>query len=459
MSNAQDRTANDHELKRTGIGRLLLRYSLPAVVAMTATSLYNVIDRIFIGQGVGVQAIAGLALTLPVMNLAVAFGSMVGVGAAALTSIRLGEGRHQEAERILGNTVLLNLALGTAYSLLMFLCLDPVLRLFGASEATLPHAQQFLQVILLGNPLMHTYMGLNNIMRSSGHPRKSMFLTITTLGVNVALAPVFLFGFGWGLRGAALATVIGQACGLAIALLHFTGRRSPLRLRRANIVPDPAIVAEILTVGMSTFFTQAAASLVSAVVNLQLVRHGGDLAVGAFGIVSSLLLLVTMVGMGIAQGMQPIVGYNYGAARYPRAFRALHNAVACVTLVNIAGFLVARFLPHLLVRAFTHDAPLCAMAARAMRIVSLGLPLIGFQMLTAHFFLSIGRAKLSIVTTLSRQVGLLIPFLLVLPRFFGLAGVWMAIPASDCAAALVNASVFRYERRRILRLQAAQPAQ
>lgn len=433
------------------VGRLLLRYSAPSVASMIATSLYNVVDRVFIGRSIGDSALAGLALTLPVMNLAAAFGSMVGVGAGALASLRLGEGRRDQVERILASTLLSSLALGTLFSIAAFLCLDPLLRLFGASRATLPHARQFLEVILLGTPPMHLFLGLNNLVRSTGHPRKAMLTIVSTVGLNTLLAPLFLFAFGWGLRGAALATVIAQVAGLAISLRHFLDPRRTVRLRRKHLAPDPAMAARILGAGMSTFCMQTAASLVAAVVNLQLVRHGGDLAVAAFGIVSGILLTITMTGMGIAQGMQPIVGFNYGAERFERAFHALRNAVVCVTAINFAGFLVGRFAPHLVVGAFSNDGELRNTAAEAMRIATTGLPVMGFQMLTAHFFLSIGRTRLSVATTLARQVGILIPYLILLPELFGLTGVWMAIPASDFTAALVNASIFRYERKRILR--------
>ena len=449
----EDRKRVEKELGEAKVGRLLLRYSLPAIVAMTVASLYNIVDRIFIGQGVGPYAIAGLALTLPIMNLAIAFGALVGAGASALVSIRLGEGRGEEAERILGTTVTLNIVLGTTFSALMLVFLDDVLRLFGASPETIPYARAFMQVILLANPLLHTYMGLNNIMRSSGHPRKAMVTTISTVGVNLVLAPVFIFGLHWGIRGAAIATATSQVVGFAIVIAHFC-RGKGLRLRRRALPPDARIVRDIFAIGMSSFSIQVCASLVAVIMNRQLVRHGGDLAVGAFGIVNSVLMLAVMVVLGIAQGMQPIAGFNYGAGRYGRVMRVLRHAIVGATLVTGSAFLVAELLPGLVARSFTRDPQLQALATRGLRLVFLGFPLAGFQIATSNLFQSIGRAKLSIVLTLSRQVGFLIPFLLVLPPILGLTGVWASLPASDVAATAMAWMVLRYERKRIAGLDA-----
>ncbi len=448
------RESVEKELGEAKVGPLLLRYSLPAIVGMTASSLYNIVDRIFIGQAVGPYAIAGLALTLPIMNLAIALGAMVGAGASALVSIRLGEGRAGEAEHILGNTVALNILLGTVFSAAMFYYLDPILRLFGASHETLPYARSFMQVILVANPLVHTYMGLNNIMRSSGHPRKAMVTTLSTVAVNLALAPVFIFWFHWGIRGAALATVASQIAGSAIVFAHFLRRDASLRLRRDCIRIDAVIVRDIFAIGMSSFFVQAGASLVAVIMNRQLVHHGGDFAVGAFGIVNSILMLAVMVVLGIAQGMQPIAGFNYGARRYGRVMRVLRHAIVGATLVTFSAFLVAELLPGLVASAFTRDLELRSLATQALRIVFLAFPLVGFQVATSNFFQSIGRAKLSILLTLSRQVGFLIPFLIALPPLFGLNGVWMALPASDAGATVLAWVIFRYERKRIRGLDA-----
>ena len=451
---APDRTKVERELGEESVGRLLVRYSLPAIVASTVASLYNVVDRIFIGQGVGPYAISGLAITLPIINLAIAFGAMVGVGASSLTSIRLGEGRPEQAERILGTTVILNAVLGTAYSLVILLFLEPLLRGFGASDETLPYAREFLQVILVGNPFFHSYMGLNNIMRAAGHPRKAMVTTLLTVGVNLALAPVFIFVFHGGIRGAALATVAGQLTGLGFTVAHFCNRARPLRFRAGIFSVDFAIVRGIFSIGMSAFFMQVGASLVAVILNLQLVRYGGDFGVGAFGIINSVLMVVAMVVMGIGQGMQPIVGFNYGARRFGRVMRTLRHAMIGATVVTCAGFLVSEVLPWPVACAFTRDPHLRSLSVQGMRLCCLLFPLVGFQITTTYFFQSIGRAKLSVILSLSRQIGFLIPFLFLLPRLFGLMGVWLSLAASDSASAVLTWGVLRYERRRIEGLDA-----
>lgn len=439
----------ESELSTEKVGKLLVRYSLPAIVAMAASSLYNIVDRIFIGQGVGPYAIAGLAITLPVMNLAIALGAMVGVGAAALVSIRLGQGRGDEAGRILGNTVFLNVVLGTVYSFLMYLFLDPILRLFGASDETIPYARDFLRIILLGNPFLHTYMGLNGIMRASGHPTKAMATTLATVGVNLALAPLFIFVFDWGIRGAALATVASQLVGLAVVVAHFSDKKRQLRFQRGIFAPHASMIRDILAIGMSSFFVQVGASLVAVVMNRELVRHGGDFAVGAFGIVNSVLMLLVMVILGISQGMQPIAGFNYGAKLYDRVMRVLRHAIVASTIVACTGFAAAQLFPGPVTRAFTSDPNLQAMAVQGMRWAFLCMPLAGFQIATANLFQSIGRAKLSIILTLSRQIGFLVPGLIALPIVFGLSGVWAALPLSDAASTLLAWFVLRYERGRI----------
>lgn len=450
----QDRSGVGRELAGEKVGILLVRYSLPAIVAMAVSSLYNIIDRIFIGQGVGPMAIAGLALTLPVMNLGIAFGALVGVGAAALTSIRLGQGRSEEAERILGNTVVLNAVLGTLYSIVMLVFLDPILRLFGASAETLPYARSFLQVILVANPIGHSYLGLNSIMRASGHPRRAMAITLVTVGVNLALAPLFIFAFGWGIRGAALATVLSQFVGLVVVASHFADKKRPLRFRSGCFRVDMGIVKGIFAIGMSSFFVQIGASLVAVMMNVELVRHGGDYAVGAFGIVNGVLMLAVMVVLGISQGMQPIAGFNYGARNYGRVMRVLRHGIVAASVITCFGFAMGQLFPGLIAQAFTRDPELRSMAARGMRIALLAFPLVGYQVVAASLFQSIGRAKLSILLTLSRQIGFLIPALYILPRFFGLSGVWFAMPVSDAAATVLAWAILRYERHRIAGLDA-----
>lgn len=437
------------KLGSESIGRLLYQFSLPAIIGMTASSVYNVIDRIFIGHGVGPLAISGLALTLPLMNLAIAFGALVGVGASVLISIRLGEKRGEDAGRILGTTVALNLVLSTSYSLVMFLLLAPILRLFGASPETLPYAKEFMQVLLVGNVFQHSYLGLNNIMRSAGFPHKAMMITIFTVAVNLALAPVFIFLFHWGIRGAALATVTAQLVGLLLVLRHFWDSERSVRFQRKYFFLDRSIVREIFAIGMSAFFMQICASMVAVVMNRQLVRFGGDYAVGAFGVVNSVVMMVAMVVIGLTQGMQPIVGYNYGARRFDRMQRAFRLTVLAASCVALGGFALGELLPHEIASLFTDDVHLLGVAERGMRIAMIAFPVIGLPMVTSSFFQSIGRAKISIVLSLSRQVLFLIPALVLLPHLCGFAGVWAAMPVSDGCAALLALGILRHQRDRL----------
>jgi putative MATE family efflux protein len=439
-----DQSANEtRKLGTEPIGRLLLQYSLPAITAMVATSLYNLLDRIFIGQGVGPMAISGLALTLPLMNLVIAFGALVGTGAATLVSIRLGEKRVDQAVGILGTTVLLNLVLSSAVSLAMLVWLEPILRLFGASPATLPYAKAFMQIILLGNVFQHSYMGLNNVMRASGHPRRAMLITLSTVAVNAALAPVFIFVCHWGIRGAAAATVTAQLAGLAGTLVHFAGRGHTVRFTRGCFRPDPRTAGELLVIGMPAFILNACACLVAILLNLKLVAHGGDYAVGAFGIINSILLCAAMVVIGLTQGMQPIAGYNFGAGRPDRVLRVLKRTIAAAMAVTTLGFLLGQGLPRPIARLFTSDARLAGLAVTGMRLVLLAFPLVGFQMVTANFFQSIGRPVVSIILALSRQIFFMVPLLLALPRWLGLTGVWLALPAADLAASVLTLLVLR----------------
>ncbi len=439
-----------HTLGHENIAKLLLDYSIPAIVAMTAMSVYNVIDRIFIGHGVGALAISGLALTLPIMNLGVALGALVGAGAATLVSIRLGEKRDEEASLILGNTVVLNLIISTIYSIVMLLFLDEILRLFGASDATLPYAREFMQIILAGNVLQHSYMGLNNIMRSSGYPHRAMFITLATVAVNLVLAPVFIFVFMWGIRGAALATVIAQFTGLAVTVVHFFSRKSSLRFTKGHFTLRSDIIHGIFSIGISPFSVNFFACLIVIIINLQLVKYGGDYAIGAYGIINAVLMCVIMIILGLTQGMQPIAGYNFGALQFDRVKTVFRYTVITATVISSAGFLIGEMFPRQLAHAFTGSTELVELSVPAMRIVVIMYPLIGFMVVSANLFQSIGRAKVSLMLTLSRQVFFLIPALFILPAAFGLHGVWASIPVADLLAIILTFFVLKSQGKKIL---------
>ncbi len=427
------------ELGTQPIGKLLTQYAIPAIIAMTASSLYNMIDSIFIGHGVGAMAISGLAITFPLMNLAAAFGSLVGAGAATIASVKLGQKDYKAAQQILGNVITLNLVIGIAFTVVTLLFLDPILYFFGASEATIPYARDYMVVILLGNVVTHSYLGLNSMLRSAGYPRKAMFATIMTVVINIVLAPLFIFTFDMGIEGAALATVLAQAIALAWLVKLFCNKGEQLHLQRGIYRLRRNLVENIIGIGMAPFLMNLAACFIVILINKGLKQYDGDLAIGAFGIVNRITFLFIMIVMGLNQGMQPIAGYNYGAQQYQRVNRVMKLTIVAATVVTTVGFLVGELLPELAVKAFTTDPTLVEMGARGMRIVVMFYPVIGFQMVTSNFFQSIGMAKKAIILSLSRQVMILIPCLIVLPLFWGADGVWFSMPISDAAASVIAA--------------------
>ena len=419
------------------IGKLLMQYAVPAIIAMTASSLYNMVDSIFIGHGVGTMAISGLALTFPLMNLAAAFGSVVGVGASTLISVKLGQRDYDTAQRVLGNVFVLNILLGLAFTLVVMAFLDPILYFFGGSDQTVGYARDYMQIILLGNAVTHLYLGLNAVLRSSGHPQKAMYATIATVVINTVLDPVFIYGFGWGIRGAAIATIVAQVISLAWQFKLFSNKEELLHFHRGIFRLKRKIVFDSLAIGMSPFLMNLAACFIVILINQGLKEYGGDLAIGAFGIVNRLVFIVVMIVMGLNQGMQPIAGYNFGAKLYERVNKVLKLTIVYATVVTTFGFLVGMLVPDLVVGIFTSDAELIDISARGLRIVVMFFPIIGFQMVTSNFFQSIGMAGKAIFLSLTRQMLILLPCLLILPGFFGVAGVWYSMPGSDVLASLI----------------------
>jgi putative MATE family efflux protein len=419
------------ELGYSKIGKLLLNYSLPAIASMTVASLYNIIDRIFIGQGVGPLAIAGLALTFPIMNLAAAFGSLVGSGASTMISIRLGEQKINSATRFLGNTVIINLILGALFTILGLYFLDPILYAFGASNNTISYARDFMRVILYGNIFSHSFFGLNNILRASGYPSKAMFITIGTVILNLILAPIFIFYFHWGIKGAAWATVISQIIGSVVVVIHYFNRNNTLYFRKGFFKLHVSVVSRIFEMGMSSFLINLCASIVVVILNYSLKKYGGDLAIGAYGIINSILGLVVMIIFGFNMGMQPIVGYNYGAKNYNRVFQTLRYALVIGTIISTFGFLLGEMFPWYMARAFTNDDTLIGITVEGMRIVMILFPLIGSQIVASSFFQAIGKPWVSIFLSISRQVLFLIPALYIFPYIWQLRGVWITLPAAD----------------------------
>lgn len=435
------------------IGKLLMQYAVPAIIAMTASSLYNMVDSIFIGHGVGTMAISGLALTFPLTNLAAAFGSLVGVGAATLISVKLGQKDYDTAQRVLGNVFVLNILLGVAFTVIVMAFLDPILYFFGGSDETVGYARDYMYIILLGNTITHLYLGLNAVLRSSGHPQKAMYATIATVIINTILDPVFIYGFGWGIRGAAIATIVAQIISLMWQLWIFSSKEELLHFHRGIFRLKRKIVFDSLAIGMSPFLMNMAACFIVILINQGLKKYGGDLAIGAFGIVNRLVFIIVMIVMGLNQGMQPIAGYNFGAKQYERVTKTLKLTIIYATGVTTFGFIIGMLFSDTVVGIFTSDAELIELSAKGLRIVVMFFPIIGFQMVTANFFQSIGMASKAIFLSLTRQMVVLLPCLLILPRFFGAAGVWYSMPISDLLASLIAGTMLVWQFRKF-RVQA-----
>lgn len=421
------------------IRNLLIQYSLPAIIAMTASSLYNITDSIFIGHGVGALAISGLAITFPFMNLSAAFGSLVGVGAATLMSVRLGQKDYTTANQILGNVFGLNIIFGLAFTIISLIFLDPILYFFGASPATLPYAHDFMVIILIGNIITHIYLGLNGLLRSIGKPEKAMYATLTTVGLNLILNPLFIFGFKWGIRGSALATVLSQTILLIWQIKLFSDKENFVHFQKGIFKLDKRIVKESLAIGMSPFLMNAVGSIIVIVLNQSLIRHGGDLAVGAYGIINRVTFLFAMVVVGLNQGMQPIAGYNFGAQKFDRVNEVLKLTILFATAIMTVGFLIGELFPRAVASIFTKDKELIRLASEGLRITFIFFPIVGFQMVTTNFFQSIGMAGKAVFLSLTRQLIYLLPCLLIFPSIYGLKGVWYSMPVADFLATLTAA--------------------
>ena len=434
-----DSKAATLELGTKPVGKLLMQYSIPAIIAMTAASLYNMVDSIFIGQGVGPMAISGLAITFPFMNLTAAFGAAIGVGASTCISVKLGQRDYSSANRILGNTFTLNLIVGIAIGVICLVFLDPILRFFGASNQTIVYARDYMEVILAGNVFSHMYFGLNAVLRSASKPRHAMSATIFTVVINTLLDPIFIYTFQLGIRGAAYATILSQILALIWQMKLFNNKKELIRFTSGTYRLQKDLVRNIIGIGMSPFAMNVCACIVVIFINKGFVAYGGDLAVGAYGIDNRVAFFFIMITMGVTQGMQPIAGYNYGSQQLDRLMEVLRYSVYAGVAVMTTGFLVAMFLPELCVRMFTSDETLIAMAVRGIRIDMAAFPVVGYQMVVTNFFQSIGKAKISMFLSLSRQLLFLIPLLIVLPPQLGVDGVWLSLPVSDVIAAIVAA--------------------
>ena len=432
-------------LGTANIKKLLIEYSVPAIIGMMATSLYNVIDSIFIGHGVGALAISGLAIAFPLMNLAAAFGTLVGVGGATLVSIKMGQQDTEEASNILGNVVVLSVIIGIIFMLVGLIFIDEILFFFRASHNTISYTKDFMKIILYGTVITHLYFGLNNVMRSSGYPRKAMYITLLSVLINIILAAIFIFWFNWGIKGAAIATILAQAIALSWTLTHFFQQKSFIHFQSHIFRLKVRIVKGIFSVGLAPFMLNACACFIVILINQSLYEHGGDLAIGAYGIINRLVMLIVMIVMGFTQGMQPIAGYNFGAQQYGRVLSVLKLTIIYASSVTITGFIIGELFPYHLAMLFTSDATLIELSAFGMRIVMSAFPFIGFQIVVSNFFQSIGKAHKAIFISSTRQLLFLLPLLLILPRHSGVLGVWISMPLSDLISFFAAGFFLYYE--------------
>ncbi|WP_163714092.1 MATE family efflux transporter [Mangrovibacterium lignilyticum] len=434
------------ELAEAHVGRLMLKYFIPAFIGVFVNALYNIVDRIFIGQGVGAVALSGVSVIFPVMLVMIAFGMLIGIGASVLVSINMGRNDMARAERVLGNSFALMIIASVLITLIGFLIKGPMLKMFGATAETMEYANDYLNIILVGVIFQVVGFSLNNVIRSEGNARIAMYSMLISAGTNIVLDPIFIFGLGMGVKGAAYATVISMMVLAVWVLLHFRSSRSIVKIRPEYFKIEPEIINEILIIGMAPFFMQIANSVVQGLINTKLIRFGGDLAVGAMGIVNSVATLIIMSVVAINMSTQPIIGFNYGACQNHRVREALRLAIISSSVISILAFIMVQVFPDLIVRFFNAEDPaLLSIGRQGLRLGLLALPIVGFQVVAGNFFQSIGKAKIATLLTLLRQVIVLIPLLFVLPSFFELDGIWISMPISDACSALIVIFFLRRE--------------
>lgn len=442
------------ELGTQSVRSLLMKYALPGIIAMTATSLYNMVDSIFIGHGVGAMALSGLTVAKPFMDICAAFGSLVGVGASSLVAIKLGEKDYRSANDVLANVILLNVLLGALVMVVGLYWLDPILYAFGASDVTIAYAHDYMEVILWANILTHIYYGLNSMLRSIGHPKVAMYSTIVAVVANIILDPIFIFALDMGVRGAALATVLSQAIAVVGQLVIFLNPKEVIYFHRGIWRLKRDITMRALGIGTAPFLMHLAACFVVIVLNNQLKRYGGDMAIATFGMTNRFMFFFSMIVMGLNQGMQPIVGYNYGAKLYDRMIRALKLTAMCATCVMGVLWLFGLIWPEGFIRLFTHDEVLIVQSIMPARVMLCTMVMVGFPMVVGNFYTSIGMSSKAILLSLTRQVIFLIPCILLLPILFQtlqltpIWGVWWSLPICDAMAAILAAIILNRDIRK-----------
>jgi putative MATE family efflux protein len=448
------KTDRAEQMGQERIPQLLWRFSVPAVIGMIVNSLYNIVDRIFIGNAVGSLGIAGITIGFPIMMLVMACDMLVSLGAAALISIKLGEGKQQEAEQVMGNAMVLMVFVSLLIMTLGLIFLQPLLQVFGASPDVMPFAYDYMSIIIFATVFMSIGFGMNNFIRAEGNPKVAMYTMLIGAIANIILDPIFIFGFGWGVRGAAIATVIARLMSTTWVLYYFFSGQSVLRLRLPNLRLRPQVALRIAAIGSAPFAMQTAGSIMNLIMNRSLVSYGGDVAVAAMGVVFSASMLIMMPIIGINQGAQPIIGYNYGAQRYDRVVQTLKLAAAVATCITSLGFVIAQLFPGHIIALFNpNDPQLLNLGARAIQIATIFLPIVGFQIISTSYFQAVGKPKQAMILSLSRQVLLLIPLVLILPRFFGLDGLLYSLPLSDLGSSTITAIWITMELKHLLRSQ------
>lgn len=441
---------NASRLGTENVKKLIPKFAIPGIIGFGVISLYNIIDRVFIGHGIGAMGISGLALTMPISNMVAAIGTLIGVGAAARTSIVLGRGDYSWARNILAHVPMLTVILSSIFIGLTMFFMDEMLMLFGGSEETLPYAREYLQIVIPASIFTNLCFSLSSVIRGSGNPAKSMYVILLGVILNIILDPIFIFWFDMGIRGAAIATAISMFCGAIYAISHFIGREKPLSFHIENFHIKFHIIKNIISIGLSPFSVNFAASFVALIMNTQLKNYGGDLAIGAFGIINSYLMLIIMIILGFCQGTQPIVGYNYGQGNMKRVKDTFVISLRVTSIGCIIGFLILQLFPRTLAHAFIGDeSEMIDLVVRGMRITGIFVPFIATQIVIAQYFMAISKARLSIIMSISRQVIFLIPLILILPSFFGLDGVWMSIPIADFIATSLSIFFIIKEKRLI----------
>lgn len=464
ISKVQDdlTTARLKELGEAPIWKILIKYSLPAVIGTVVSAVYNIIDSIVIGHAINdPNVVSGIAVTFPVMNIITAFGMLIGAGAATRVSIVLGQNDRKAAEVILGNCVQLTIIIGLCYCAVFGIYMDDILRMFGASDNTLPYAREFMLWVLPGCVLTNLTFSYNNVMRASGYPGKAMYTNMIGAVMNAILAPIFLFGFKWGIRGAAIATDISMAVTAFFVMIHFFNKKNTLHFVRGTFGFRWKVIRAVLYIGMSPFMINICGSLINAIINNSLLKYGGDNAVAAVVVFNRYVTIFVFIIIGICQGMQPILGYNYGSMRLERLFKTVKLSAASAVVITTIGSIVANINPTAIASMFMQDENQIACAVNCLRITTVGFWMVGFQIVVTNFFQALGMAAKSIFLSLTRQIIFMVPLLFTLPRFFGLNGVWCSFPISDTVSTIVAILMFIYQvriiRKRILN-SALQPS-